>query len=120
MGDTESSGLGMRRRWEHPRQFEAIDQFSSCQIKLWRKDNAMIELTEHQRQELSATDPPQVLDPETGKIYMLVHADVYERVKALLEEDFRVIGEMVDRLMEDEDKDDPTLAFYQQRYGHNS
>jgi hypothetical protein len=77
----------------------------------------MIELTEQQRRELTTADVPQLLDPETGKTYVLVQAEVYERLKRLLEDEPRVTGEMVDRLMEEEDRDDPTLAFYQQEYG---
>jgi hypothetical protein len=80
----------------------------------------MIELTEQQRQELRATDAPQVLDPETGNTYVLVQTEVYERLKALLEDEPQVTGELVDRLMEEEDRDDPTLALYQQQYGRNS
>ena len=79
----------------------------------------MIELTEQQRQELLATDAPRLLDPGTGKTYVLVQTEVYERLKGLLEDELRVTGEMVDRLMEEEDRDDPTLAFYQQ-YGRKS
>lgn len=77
----------------------------------------MIELTEEQRSELAATDTPKLLDPETGKTYVLVPAEVYERFKGLLEDEPRVTGEMVDRLMEEEDRDDPTLAYYQEQYG---
>jgi hypothetical protein len=77
----------------------------------------MIELTEHQRRELSATDAPELLDPETGKTYVLVPTEVYERLKGLLEDEPRVTGEMVDSLMEEEDRDDRTLAFYQEQYG---
>ena len=77
----------------------------------------MIELTEQQRQELLATDSPQVLDPGTGKTYVLVQTEIYERFRELWEDGPRVTGEMVDRLMEEEDRDDPTLAFYQQQYG---
>lgn len=80
----------------------------------------MIELTEQQRRELTATDAPRLLDPETGKTYVLVPTEVYERLKSLLEEEPRVTGEMVDRLMEEEDRDDPTLAFYQEQYGRKS
>lgn len=75
----------------------------------------MIELTEQQRRELMATDAPQLLDPESGKTYVLVPTEVYDRLKGLLEDEPRVTGEMVDRLMEEEDRDDPTLAFYQER-----
>lgn len=80
----------------------------------------MIELTEQQRQELQATDVPRILDPGTGKTYVLVPTEVYERLQRLLEDEPRVTGEMVDRLMEEEDQDDPTLAFYQQQYGRKS
>ena len=80
----------------------------------------MIELTEQQRGELTATDAPELLDPETGKTYVLVPSEVYERLKSVLEDEPRVTGEMVDRLMEEEDRDDPTLAFYQQEYGRKS
>jgi hypothetical protein len=80
----------------------------------------MIELTNQQRRELTAMDTPQLLDPETGKTYVLVPSEVYERLKSLLEDEPRVTGEMVDRLMEEEDRDDPTLAFYQQEYGRKS
>ncbi len=80
----------------------------------------MIELTEQQRRELAATDVPQLLDPETGKTYVLLAAEVYEQLRRLLEEEPRVTGEMVDRLMEEEDRDDPTLAFYQEQCGRKS
>lgn len=80
----------------------------------------MIELTEYQRQQLTTTEIPRILDPETGKTYVLVPIEVYERLENLLEEEPRVTGEMVDRLMEEEDRDDPTLAFYQQQYGRKS
>ena len=43
----------------------------------------MIELTEQQRQELLDTDHPQVVDPGTGKTYVLLPAEVYERLKGL-------------------------------------
>jgi len=54
----------------------------------------MIELTEEQRKELIATDAPKLLDPATGKTYVLVQTEVYERLKGLLEDDIRVTGEM--------------------------
>lgn len=80
----------------------------------------MIELTEQQRQELFATDVPRALDPGTGQTYVLVPAEVYERIKGLLEDEPRVTGEMVDRLMEEEDRGDPSLEHYQQQYGRQS
>lgn len=80
----------------------------------------MIELTEQQRRELTASDTLQLLDPESGKTYVLVPSEVYDRLKAILEDEPRVTGEMVDRLMAEEDRDDPTLAFYQEQYGRKS
>ena len=50
----------------------------------------MIELTEQQQQALdAAAQPPRVLDPRTNTAYVLVRADVYERVQGLLVEDFQ-------------------------------
>jgi len=77
----------------------------------------MIELTEKQRMELTAMDPAEILDPATGRTYILVPTELYKRLTRILDDEIRVTGEMVDRLMEDEDRDDPTLAFYQQQYG---
>lgn len=80
----------------------------------------MIELTDQQRQALLATEAPRVVDPGTGKTYVLVPTEVYQRLEALLEEEVRVTGEMVDRLMAEEDRDDPSLAFYQEQYGRKT
>jgi hypothetical protein len=47
----------------------------------------MIELTAQQQQTLDAAEqPPQVLDPRTNTAYVLVRADVYERIASLLGE----------------------------------
>jgi hypothetical protein len=46
----------------------------------------MIELTETQRQELAQAEPVAV-DPLTRETYVLVPKAVYDRFKALLEED---------------------------------
>jgi len=43
----------------------------------------MIELTEQQSRELSA-DAPRALDPLTGKTYVLVSEEMYDRLQALL------------------------------------
>jgi hypothetical protein len=50
-------------------------------------EEAMIELNKEQRQELDQPGPVQVRDPQTGRIYVLVPADVYERIGMLLEDD---------------------------------
>ena len=46
----------------------------------------MIELTEKQRQELSAA-VPLAIDPTTRETYVLVRTNVYERIKGLLNDD---------------------------------
>jgi len=47
-------------------------------------------LTDEQRQALEASPeaPVRVVDERTNTAYVLVRADVYERIKALLEEDY--------------------------------
>jgi hypothetical protein len=47
------------------------------------KENDMIELTDHQRQELQA-NPPRAIDPLTRKTYVLVSEDLYQRFQDLL------------------------------------
>ncbi len=44
----------------------------------------MIELSQDQRQELDSADIVRAKDPQTGKIYILVSEEVYERLQALL------------------------------------
>lgn len=47
----------------------------------------MIELTEQQRQELK-NPVPCARDPLTNETYVLVRAELYERIKGLLDEDW--------------------------------
>lgn len=46
----------------------------------------MIELTEEQRRELQLPEPAAI-DPRTKETYVLVRKVVYDRLKALLDED---------------------------------
>jgi hypothetical protein len=83
------------------------------------KETAMIELTEQQRQELSVPEPVAI-DPLTRQEYVLVRKDLYERLRAVFDDegpDMRAVGILVDRAMREEDEGDPTLASYQQNYG---
>jgi hypothetical protein len=78
----------------------------------------VIELTEQQRQELSAPEAVAV-DPQTGETYVLVRRDAYERLKALLAlDDFDPdeAGAHVNEIMADDDAKDPYLESYQ-HYG---
>jgi hypothetical protein len=45
----------------------------------------MIELSQEQRRELEAPEPARARDPQTNETYVLVRAEVYERLRALLE-----------------------------------
>ncbi len=50
----------------------------------------MIELTQQQQQALDVTAPPlRMLDPRTNTTYVLLPAEVYERVQGLLGEDIQ-------------------------------
>ncbi len=81
----------------------------------------MQELTHEQQQALDADPEPRLLDPRTKQTYVLVRADVYERLRGLLEEDagldMRQVAVLVERAMREDDAEDPTLEFYQQKYG---
>jgi len=79
----------------------------------------MIELTEEQRQELIRPEPACV-DPLTRQEYVLVRREVYERLRGLLDEDVRATGELVDKIMAEDDANDPYLESYQSitREGH--
>lgn len=84
----------------------------------------MIELTEQQQKAVDAGPAPRVIDPRTQKAYVLVGADLYDRIRGILEEDdsldMKAVAALVDRVMQEEDEGDPTLEFYQQKYGRKS
>ena len=48
-----------------------------------------IELTPHQQQALEERQefPPLVVNPRTKETFVLIHAEMYERVRSLLEEE---------------------------------
>ncbi|HEX3147289.1 MAG TPA: hypothetical protein VHR66_04355 [Gemmataceae bacterium] len=84
----------------------------------------MIELTQQQQQAVDAGGEPRLIDPRTRKAYVLVAEDKFGRLRGLLadddEFDMRGIAALVDRVMREDDAADPTLAFYQQKYGTKS
>ena len=78
----------------------------------------MIELTEQQRQELSASEPIAI-DPRTRETYVLVRREAYERLKALLaldDYDPEEGAAYVNEVMAEDDANDPLLESYQ-HYG---
>ena len=44
----------------------------------------VIELTEQQQQAVDTSPEPRLIDPRTKKAYVLIGADVYERLRGLL------------------------------------
>ncbi len=76
-----------------------------------------LELTEEQQQALEANpnQPLRLVKPRTKEVYVLVPADVYEWLKSLLEEEFdpREAYPIVDRIMAEDDAQDPHLESYQ-------
>jgi hypothetical protein len=78
----------------------------------------MIELTEEQRQELTAPEP-MAIDPKTRETFVLVRRRTYDRFKALLAlEDYDPDegAAYVNEIMADDDAKDPYLDSYQ-HYG---
>jgi hypothetical protein len=76
----------------------------------------MIELTEEQRQELTGPQPLRAIDPSTQQRYVLVREEVYERLRAALDEgalDSGEVGALIERTMREYDTDDPLLESYQ-------
>ena len=63
----------------------------------------MIELTEEQRQELDKSELAKARDPKTNETYILLRADVYERMRAVIDGYTRRAG-----------WDDPELDVYEQ------
>jgi hypothetical protein len=75
-----------------------------------------IELTEEQRQALALSSPPcRVIDPSTKDEYVLIRAEVYERLRGLLEDEFdpREVYPFVDKIMTEDDAADPSQESYQ-------
>lgn len=81
----------------------------------------MIELTEKQLQFLDANPEPRLFDPRTNKAYVLVSADLYQKLRDLVMDDdmpdMRQVATLVEGAMRDDDADDPTLDYYRRTYG---
>jgi hypothetical protein len=74
------------------------------------KEQAMIELTEQQQREIQKAGwPPQVANPRTGETFVLIHQEMFERVRALLEQEDEIaaVEEMYPLATEALGADDP-------------
>lgn len=78
----------------------------------------MLELNNEQQQALDRHGPPlTVIDPRTNTAYVLVRSEAFERLCGLAGEAVYATGELVDRVMAEDDANDPHLAEYQRLYG---
>jgi hypothetical protein len=68
-----------------------------------RMETAMIELTEEQQTALGKAQPAKLRDPRTNETYVLVRADQYERMRAVIDSATKRAG-----------WDDPALDVYEQ------
>jgi hypothetical protein len=76
----------------------------------------MIELTDEQRSAVAtAMEPVRLVDRETNRQYVLVPAELYERLQGLLNDNLESsqVTELVERTMRGYDADDPLLESYQ-------
>ena len=77
----------------------------------------MPHLTDEERQSLEACGgaPIYILDSKTNVRYVLVRAELYEQFKAVFEDRFdpRETYPFVERVMAEDDANDPSLASYQ-------
>ncbi len=77
----------------------------------------LIELTEQLQQllENQGGKPLRLVNPRTSEVFVLVPAAVYERLEAALQEGFhpREAYPLVDRIMAEDDENDPYLESYQ-------
>jgi len=64
----------------------------------------------------SGDEPVHLVDPEMNTAYVLVRADVYERLLSMIDADDFDPGEtypFIDEVMREDDANDPTLEGYQ-------
>ncbi len=78
----------------------------------------MLELTQEQHRALAqkGAEPLRLLDPVTHEEYVLVPAKRYERLQAIVSaETVCTTAEMLDRVMAQDDANDPYLADLQKK-----
>ena len=77
----------------------------------------MIALTDLQRQSIRQGDPVRLQHPEIGTDCIIMRADVYERLRSLLQDedgpDMRTVARLIEHNMREDDANDPLLESYQ-------
>ena len=93
---------------------------SKTEVSLYRRDydsynESMIELTleQHELLEKNGAHPPRAVDRAAQVEYVLVRAEVYERLAGLLRSDLPDTATLINEVMADDDAGDPYLESYQ-------
>lgn len=75
----------------------------------------MLELTKDQHEALvrNGPEPVRAIDLTTKIEYVLVRAEVYDRLKALLADDLPDTAALMNEVMAEDDANDPYLESYQ-------
>ncbi len=75
----------------------------------------MLELTPEQHEALAqnGTEPVRAIDRTTNFEYVLIRAEVYDRLKALLSDDLPDSAVLMNEVMAEDDAGDPYLDSYQ-------
>lgn len=75
----------------------------------------MIELTREQHETLTknGAEPVRALDPATNVQYVLIRAEIYDRLKAFLAGDIPDTAALINEVMAEDDARDPYLESYQ-------
>lgn len=77
----------------------------------------MIELSEEQRQNVLQGNPVRLAMPDLGTDCVVMRADVYERLRSVLEEDdgpdMRTLALLIEHNMREDDANDTLLESYQ-------
>lgn len=79
----------------------------------------MIELTEEQRPNVLQGNPVRVAMSELDIDCVVLRADVYERLRCILQDgvpDIRTVALLIEHNMREDDANDPLLESYQERY----
>jgi hypothetical protein len=74
-----------------------------------------LKLSDELRQALAQPTPPRLLDEQTNTAYILIREDLYERLRALLDDDEFDVREaypLMDEVARREGWDDPELDVY--------
>jgi len=77
----------------------------------------MLELSEKEQQAVDTLPETRLIDPRTKNEYVLIRAELFDRLKSVLtddaELDMKQVAILVERAMAEYDENDPSLEVYQ-------